>query len=141
MDKISIYECKDGRTRVYKKGTKTVTSYPRYLMERELGRPLDAKEDVHHKDLNPLNNDISNLEVRDKSEHLREHGQKYFDKEVECAWCGKRFLWTAKQQRKHYGNRNVVLKSYELHDKPFCSRSCCGSYGKKIQTLNAGVAE
>lgn len=141
MREVNIYECKDGRTRVYDKETKKVTSYPRYLMEQELGRPLDPKEEVHHKDRNPLNNDISNLEVKWKSVHAREHNQKYFDKEVECAWCGKRFIWTAKQQRRHHQNRTAVLKSYELHDKPFCSKHCCGSYGQKVQISNAGVAE
>ena len=64
VDNISIYTNKDGRTRVYLKGSKRVISYPRYIMENELGRPLDKTEQVHHIDDNPLNNDSSNLKLK-----------------------------------------------------------------------------
>ena len=45
----------------------------RLVMEKYLGRILSRKECVHHKDGNPRNNDISNLEVMDRSEHSRLH--------------------------------------------------------------------
>lgn len=35
----------------------------RHVIERKIGRALMPHEDVHHKDGNPLNNDLSNLEV------------------------------------------------------------------------------
>lgn len=65
----NIYLCKDGRIRIYDKETKKVLSYPKYLMEHYLGRPLKIDEEVHHKDGNPLNNDLSNLEIRHHGEH------------------------------------------------------------------------
>lgn len=54
-------------------------------MEDYLQRPLLKTEEVHHKDENPENNDISNLEVLNKNEHLKLHGEKnkkYFNKSL-----------------------------------------------------------
>jgi len=45
----------------------------RYIMEEFLGRKLSSNEVVHHKDGNKLNNDIDNLEVLTRSEHLKKH--------------------------------------------------------------------
>ena len=47
----------------------------RLVVERHLGRYLSSKEQVHHIDLNPLNNDISNLQVLTRAEHLAIHRQ------------------------------------------------------------------
>ena len=129
---VNVYTNLDGRTRAYIKETKKVVSYPRLLLEEKIGRPLEKNEQVHHIDGDPLNNDVSNLEIKRLGEHQRDHNVKYFDKEVECAWCGKKFIWKAIQQRTHRGNCK--------DSKPFCSKSCCGSYGRYKQ-LNAGVAK
>lgn len=45
----------------------------RHVMEQVLGRKLDRKEHVHHKDGDRLNNDPSNLEILSASEHARQH--------------------------------------------------------------------
>ena len=45
----------------------------RHLMEQHLGRPLAADEDVHHRDGNKQNNDLSNLEVIGHGDHARAH--------------------------------------------------------------------
>lgn len=127
---ISVYKCKDGRERVYIKETQKVMSYPKYLMEQELGRQLLPNEEVHHKDENPLNNDIGNLQVRIHGEHQAEHSTKYHDTIAVCGWCGKEFLWTGAKQRKFYGNRRDCKN---FSEKPFCSRQCSGKYGKNIQ--------
>lgn len=52
----------------------------RELLAQKLGRPLAENEQAHHIDGNPNNNDPSNLEVRDRSEHIREHATR--------AWAG-----------------------------------------------------
>lgn len=140
MKDINVYKCKDGRTRAYIKETKKVISYPRLLLEEKIGRELYKNEQVHHIDGNPLNNNIDNLEVSLLGEHQRYHSpSKYFDIVAVCAWCGKEFTWTAVQQRRHYGNRN---RRREV-GKPFCSKSCSGTYGTYIQNMskNAGVAK
>ena len=65
MEIIKTYVCNDNRVRAYladENGHRCI-SYPRILMEKKLGRPLDPKEQVHHKDGSPLNNNLENLEV------------------------------------------------------------------------------
>lgn len=51
---------------------KTVREH-RVLIEKHLGRKLDAWEHVHHKDGDKLNNSIENLEVIDGANHAIEH--------------------------------------------------------------------
>lgn len=131
---IRVYACKDGRERVYIKETKKVMSYPKYLMEQNLGRPLLPNEEIHHKDGNPLNNDLLNLEVRIHGEHQASHSIKYHDSTAVCGWCGKEFLWTAKKQRKFYGNRRY---DSTYSKTPFCSRQCSGHYGRQKQLNGA----
>lgn len=133
MDDISIYKNKDGRTRVYVKDEKKVISYPRYLMEKEIGRALSEAEEVHHKDGNPLNNEISNLEIKLHGEHQKEHSTKYFDRKEVCKWCGKEFTWTGYQQRIHYSNFSRKNKRGRQPNGPFCSKKCAGSYGAMVQ--------
>lgn len=50
-------------------------SYPRYLMEKKIGRYLDSDEIVHHIDHDPTNNKIDNLYLTNRSEHARIHKQ------------------------------------------------------------------
>lgn len=45
----------------------------RYLMEQKMGRKLLFHEIVHHKDGNIHNNNISNLELISRSDHMRIH--------------------------------------------------------------------
>ena len=130
-DKISVYRNKDGRMRVYMRDTKCVISYPKYLMEKFLGRSLDSNEQVHHKDGNPLNNDISNLEVVFLGEHQRVHSTKYHDMMTTCSCCGREFLWTASKQSNYYGNLNK--RDRKRSGYVFCSKSCSGKFGKMIQ--------
>ena len=126
----SIYHGKDGRLRVYVRETGKTISYPKYLMEKELSRQLAANEHVHHKDLNPLNNKMSNLVIMTDSEHAKEHMTKYYDTTAICGWCGKEFTWTAKHQKNFYSNRRNHGQKSEL---PFCSRECSGRYGRHNQ--------
>lgn len=45
----------------------------RVIMENHVGRSLGADELVHHKDFDKLNNDISNLEVMSRRDHMLLH--------------------------------------------------------------------
>ena len=105
---------------------------------------MNESEQVHHIDGDPFNNDFSNLEIVNIGEHQRMHNQpKYYDKNANCAWCGKEFIWTAEQQRRHYGNRGGRYEADIEMNRPFCSKSCIGSYGAHVQKLNknGGVAK
>jgi hypothetical protein len=90
----------------------------RIIMENFLGRLLNDEEIVHHKDKDGHNNDIENLEVMDRKEHLTMHTRsrqttKYYT--FNCDWCG----------------RKTTRKAKDVHPKNakiFCSRRCCGYY-------------
>jgi hypothetical protein len=47
----------------------------RVVMEQHLGRNLEPWEVVHHKDENPGNNDLSNLEIVEFGAHSAEHAR------------------------------------------------------------------
>lgn len=120
----------------YIKDTQKVVSYPRIIMENYLGRNLLSEEEVHHIDGNPLNNNIDNLEVLTKSEHLKIHAsenRKYYDKTMICPVCGKEFLWTSEQQQRFNSNRTRKERVNKNTTFPFCSKSCAGLYGRQIQ--------
>jgi hypothetical protein len=133
---INVYQY-SGRLMAYLKNEKRVISYPRYVMAKVLGRKLLPNEQVHHKDENPLNNNIDNLEVLTFEEHLKIHAEeqrKYYDKTMICPWCNKPFLWTAEQQSTF--NVNIKRrKGEDTLDVPFCSKNCAGKYGRMVQQI------
>src|SRR5712692_3250913 len=47
--------------------------FHRYLVEQREGRTLGRNEIVHHVDHDPFNNDLANLVVLTRSEHMRIH--------------------------------------------------------------------
>ena len=70
----------------------------RVIMEEYYGLTLTRKTIVHHKDGNPLNNDISNLELMNLAEHSRLH-RLHDKKHIKiCLGCGKAYE-TAKLNR------------------------------------------
>lgn len=80
---------KHTRTRLLWRGGKKVRAH-RWLMEQKLGRKLLPNEHVHHKDGNPLNNDMGNLEVIECGPHMRLHKQIYPDQK-QCVVCNSWF--------------------------------------------------
>ena len=137
-DRYTVYTNRDGRLRVYDKETQKVISYPKFIMQKHLGRELTSREQVHHIDGNPLNNDLENLEIRQLGEHRREHSTKYVDVITNCFWCGKEFLWTAEKQKQHYGNYHRKERKDRTYVGPFCSKRCVGLYGKYIEISGYG---
>ena len=138
--KVYTNICKDGRLRsviVNDDGSKQTISYPRLLMEKELGRKLLSDEDVHHIDNDYTNNNIENFQIIKHGEHQKQHSTKYHDKYITCDYCGKEFLWSAKQQK--IWNSNKSRKSNNDKERHvFCSKSCSGKYGRAKQ-LNRDI--
>jgi hypothetical protein len=117
-----IHLCKDNRVRIAlrKDGKTKSMSYPRYLMERHLGRKLLITEEVHHRDENPSNNELDNLEVMNETDHRKHHNPvnvKFF----ECPTCEK--IFKLEGLKLHYALDNRKRRNGE---GPFCSRSCAG---------------
>lgn len=59
-------------------------SQARRIVERAYGIKLLSSEHVHHKDKNPRNNELSNLEVLDSSSHARLHNPPKYVNEMGC---------------------------------------------------------
>jgi hypothetical protein len=59
-------------------------------MEQHLGRKLLPTEHVHHKNGDPLDNRLENLEVLGSKEHMILHKQRYPDDKT-CVECGGEF--------------------------------------------------
>lgn len=120
----SIYKNKDGRWRAYyvdDNGDKHVCSYPRILMEQKLGRPLKPNEDVHHKDENPDNNELNNLEIYMHGEHQRMHSAKFKDTAEICIICGNQFIMPAAKWSRFYSEMKRGINRYLT-----CCKSCAG---------------
>ena len=98
-------------------GQKRTVSYPKYLVEKELGRSLHTFEVVHHRDGNFRNNDLSNLEVVDSQEHGERHTRGQTTVQIKCILCGKIVI---KKLADYKHNRAQGKKG------PYCGKSCAG---------------
>lgn len=76
---------------------------------------IPAEYEIHHKDLNPNNNDITNLQLLTKKEHRKIHNANYPEKEYICEYCGKTFYSKAPQP---------IVR--------FCSAKCASNYRYKF---------
>lgn len=125
---LGPYVRKDGRMHVLIylfDGTKMTRSYPKYLMEIELKRELDPDlETVDHIDRNFNNNDLSNLQILTRKDNASKSALRVLDTPVECLWCSTSFYLSKSQAKNRKSGKSG----------PFCSKSCCGKYGKSIQT-------
>lgn len=128
------YVRKDGRLIVIKvtlvngvQRHKTI-SYPRYIMEEHLQRSLMPDEDIHHIDGDVSNNDLSNLRVINKSEHVRAHSTKHtYNIMMRCVFCNTPCVIPANKMASFNADRRRGKAG------PFCSRKCSGRYGAEIR--------
>lgn len=122
------YKRKDGRQIVIiveNNGKRRTVSYPKWLMELQMGRRLDPDmETVDHIDSDIDNNDISNLRVMPRDEHSTEDTRRVKPVTFTCAWCDKEF---------ERSPRLVRDKAKKNKAGPFCSRGCAGKYSRQLQ--------
>lgn len=102
----------------------------RIIMENHLKRLLTKQEIVHHKDGNKKNNDLSNLELMEKSIHNKEHGleKKRWYVKLKCPQCNTLFI---RPKNNSFLNKKSKYSC--------CSKSCSGRFSRNIQ-LN-GITE
>lgn len=129
MKVFGPYTREDGRQHVVLQdspgGKLKTVSYPKYLMEQQLGRELDPdKETIDHIDDDFTNNDPKNLRIVTRVQNASEGVLRTKLVDIPCVRCG-----TMLQRRP------AVLR--ERHSKgiagPFCSRVCSGKYGTDVQ--------
>lgn len=118
---------------IFPGGKRKTISYPRYIIEMNIGRYLTKEEEVHHIDNNEKNNVINNLVVIPTAVHKRmQRGSKFEEltKEIHiCPTCKMQFTLTLEQAKDRYFN--------DLQGKhgPFCSKSCAGKFGTIVQKI------
>lgn len=105
-------------------GTHSTISYPKYIMEQHLGRKLDINETIDHINKNINDNDILNLRILPRAEHSALDTRRVVMLKLKCALCGKEFERSPRRLREKSKSKKVG---------PFCSRSCAGMYGRKLQ--------
>jgi HNH endonuclease len=118
------YKRKDGRQHVihYIDGKRRTQSYPRFLMEKEIGRELLKEEHVDHINGDPTDDRIDNLQILSQLENNRKLiDQSGHDARMKVCWCpvcDARFeiLWS--QYR-----ANQIKQGKQ---GPYCSKRCNG---------------
>lgn len=121
MNKIyGPYLRKDGRQHlvIVEDNKKYTISYPKWLMENHLKRKLESWETVDHIDNNPLNNDLTNLQILSRADNARKSVVYAEQIQLKCKYCGSLFF---KRKAVELYERIIRKK-----DGPFCSKQCVG---------------
>lgn len=122
------YRRQDGRQIVIIKnddGSSRTVSWPKHIMEKHLGRPLDPNsETVDHLDFNKDNNDLSNLRIVPRDEHSADDTRRVKNIKLNCSFCKKEF---------ERSPRLIRDKSKKGVGGQFCSRQCAGRYSRQLQ--------
>lgn len=106
-------------------GSRRTVSYPKFLVEENLGRPLDPHlETVDHINRNKDDNDLKNLRIVPRSQHSADDTRRVKLIKLKCSNCGKKF------ERSPRIIRDKAKKKVRGH---FCSKKCSGAYARKLQ--------
>jgi len=110
---------KDKRFRIIirfpNKKLKTI-SYPKYLMEKKLGRYLTENETVDHIDRDFENNKINNFQILNRIEHSLLDATRRKPINLICQVCGNSFLL----------RRDQIIQYKKIKTGPFCGKKCAG---------------
>lgn len=126
------YTRKDGRKHVVlynssipsgQKGRTKTISFPKAIIESNIGECLLPEETIDHKDRDFNNNSPENLVIKERSYHSSEDALRVYVEPLPCSWCGKVFTPT----------RGQINTRAESTAGPFCSRHCSGSYSASVQ--------
>lgn len=114
----------------YADGSKRTVLQYREVMETHLNRTLSSSEVVHHIDGNKRNNDISNLEVLNRSTHGKHHAKDAEVVKGTCLECGAHILCKASVERRRI-KRGVT--------GPYCNKKCVGRASRKKQIAEGKI--
>jgi endogenous inhibitor of DNA gyrase (YacG/DUF329 family) len=122
------YTRSDGRQHVIlvSGSLRRTVSYPKYLMEKHLGRELDPNlETIDHIDRDFTNNSLENLRVIPRSKHSCEDQKRVKLLTGNCLMCSKvvENIKPSKARRDKKAGKAG----------PFCSKQCIGKYGSYLQ--------
>ena len=110
------------------------------------GKPFEGYE-IHHKDFIKSNNEIDNLQMLTKSEHMKLHALARNSKEYNCVYCGKKFsskgfakvhFCSSKcQYLYHHEDRTCVVcgKTFSVY-KYSPTKTCSLACGVKLRNRN-----
>lgn len=122
------YERSDKRQIVItidRNGVRRTVSYPKWVMECQLGRKLDENlETIDHWDSNHSNNELSNLRIVPRDQHSADDTRRVKLIKFNCAWCDKEF---------ERSPRLIRDKAKKNKAGPFCTRICAGKYSRMLQ--------
>lgn len=128
---LGPYKRKDGRMHVVlndsdkqksdKTKTKTI-SYPKALVESNIGKILEPGETIDHNDRDFTNNSRKNLIIRKLKDHIQLDALRVDPFPVNCLMCDFEFIPSKDQ-----------INNKPHATGPFCSRNCSGKYGSFVQ--------
>jgi hypothetical protein len=110
---------------VDKNGVRRTVSYPKWLLELQLGRKLNPDtETVDHIDSDFNNNNFDNLQIVDRKTHSEQDTRRVKLVKFQCAWCSNEF---------ERSPRLIRDKAKKNKAGPFCSSACAGKYSRMLQ--------
>ena len=110
--------------------------YHRWLMEKELGRKLNSDEVVHHKNGDPLDNTIDNLQVMTRSEHAKLHAKPPYFPDSVYDNLSERLTGKPAINRKLTEEDVMFIKEHYIpKDKEYGARALGRKYGIRHQSI------
>ncbi len=98
-----------------------------YIWWLNTGYILKEGECIHHKDEDKMNNEFSNLEIRNIDEHRNYHSSKRGKNMVtiKCPNCG--YVFNRERRQTHLSKKGFMT---------FCSRECMGKFNPIQKRIN-----